>query len=143
MSQRSFYSYFKENMETMGLPAPDSLFGKLATATATISAIVAAVEKFGRAVTLTELIGAGILSEKLLAVGACSAAFYAGACLGSLAVATVRTLSGGLSIADMFSCATAHSIPTPSWLWDTIATNPVLRGKGGHGIGRYPSRAVV
>jgi hypothetical protein len=69
MSQRSFYSYFKENMETMGLPAPDSLFGKLATATATISAIVAAVEKFGRAVTLTELIGAGILSEKLLAVG--------------------------------------------------------------------------
>jgi hypothetical protein len=52
MRKRTFYSYFKENMETMGLPAPDSLFGKLSTATATTSAIVAAVEKFGTAVTL-------------------------------------------------------------------------------------------
>ena len=139
MIQKTFYGYFKENMESLGLPAPDTLFGTLATATATISAIVASVEKFGTAVTIGELIGAGILSEKLLAIATLSAAYYAGACLGSLAVATGRYFSGGLSIGDLFTCATAHGIVTPKWLSNTIATNPVLLCRcGGYGTGRYP-----
>jgi hypothetical protein len=139
MTQRTFYSYFKENMEAMGLPAPDTLFGKLSLATATTSAIVGAVEKFGTAVTVKELVGAGILSEKLLVIGACSAAFYAGACVGSLAVATGRTLSGGLSIADAFTCASANAIPTPPWLRDTLAINPVLLKRGKGSVGWYPT----
>lgn len=139
MTQKTFYGYFKENMEGLGLPAPDTLFGTLATATATISAIVVGIEKFGTAVTIGELIGAGILSEQLLAIAALSAAFYVGACIGSLAVATGRYFSGGLSIADLFACATAHGIATPKWLGSTIATNPVLLDRcGGDGTGRYP-----
>lgn len=58
-------------------------------------------------------------------------------------MATRRKLSGGLSIADVFARSTAYSIPTPSWLRDEIAINPVLRGRGGRGIGRCPATAVA
>jgi hypothetical protein len=139
MADKTFYGYFKENMKGLGLPAPETLFGTLTTATATTAAIVAAVEKFGTAVTVGELIGAGSLSEVLIEIAALSAAFYVGACIGSLAVATGRYFFGGLSIGNLFVCATAHGIETPRWLGDTISTNPVLLGRGGYGTGRYPT----
>ncbi|MGD9364524.1 MAG: hypothetical protein PVH87_02430 [Desulfobacteraceae bacterium] len=66
---KSFYKYFKENMESLGLPAPESLFGNVTSATATSATIVAAVEKFGAEVSIGELIGAGTLSEVLLVTG--------------------------------------------------------------------------
>lgn len=44
----SFYSYFKENMEALGLPAPESLYGTAATALATLSTLNTLFEKFGR-----------------------------------------------------------------------------------------------
>ena len=139
MADKTFYDYFKENMEALGLPCPKTLFGTLTSATATTGAIVAVVEKFGTSVTIGELIGAGVLSEALLVVGGVSAAFYAGACVGSLAVATGQTLADGLSIADLFACATKHEIDTPMWLHDTLSTNPVLLNRsGGIGAGRYP-----
>lgn len=97
---KGFGDYFEDCMDTMGLPAPTSLFGSVTTATATISAIVAAVEKFGTAVTIGELIGAGLLSEALLAAGAVTASFYAGACVGCLSTATGQSLSGGMSLGD-------------------------------------------
>lgn len=55
----NFYVYFKENMESLGLPAPETLFGTLQTAVANASVILTQIDKFGRAVTLGELIGAG------------------------------------------------------------------------------------
>lgn len=123
---KSFYTYFKENMQSLGLPAPESLFNNVATATATTAAIAAAVENFGANVTIGELIGAGTLSEGLLVVGACTAAFYVGACIGSLAVATGRYFSGGLSIGDLFSCAKSHGIKTSYWLQKTYMRYPEL-----------------
>jgi len=92
-NDKTFYSYFKENMEAIGLQAPESLFGSVTTAIASTTAIVAVTETVGAKVTISELIGAGTLFEGLIVVGACTAAFYAGACLGSLAVASVRSYS--------------------------------------------------
>jgi hypothetical protein len=80
----SFYEYFKENMEGMGLPAPESLFGSVTSAVATASTLLGQIDKFGERVTITELLRAGTKLEQLAMIGACSAAFYVGAVIGRL-----------------------------------------------------------
>jgi hypothetical protein len=124
----SFYQYFKENMDSMGLPVPETLFGTLSTATSTINSIVAVVTKFGTRVTVGELVGAGALSEGLIVVGGVTAAFYVGACIGSLAVATGRSLSGGYELWQLFTAS--NSTPAP-WLRDYLMRTPALRGNSG------------
>ncbi len=126
--ERSFYSYYKQNMEQLGLPAPDTYFGTYERAIATTVLIVAAIEKFGTGVTIGELVGATVLSEKLLIIGALGAVAYVGACLGSLAVATGRYTTGGYSISDLFACADEAGIPTPIWLRDHLGSHPDHRG---------------
>lgn len=97
-----FYEYFKENMEALGLPVPpESLFGTQTLAVSTISTIVAYIDKFGTKVTVAEIAGAGTKLEWLATLGTLGAAYYAGAAIGSLAVATGRTLSGGTSLGDV------------------------------------------
>jgi hypothetical protein len=97
-----FYRYFKENMEALGLIAPpESLYGSQALAISTISTILATIDKFGTKVTVRELAGAGTRLEALAVLGALGASYYAGAVIGSLAVATGRTISGGTSIGDV------------------------------------------
>lgn len=110
-----FQGYFKENMEALGLPAPDSLFGSVQSAVTTVTVLLASIDKFGQRATIAELIGAGTRLEKLGMIGTLSAAFYAGACIGSLAVATGRSLSGGTSVADVLLYARVHHLHRP-WL---------------------------
>jgi len=98
----NFYKYFKENMEALGLtPPPESLFGTQQLALSTISAILTYIDKFGTKATVLEMAGAGTRLEQLATVGALGAAYYAGAAIGSLAVATGRTISGGTSLGDV------------------------------------------
>ncbi|WP_342653563.1 hypothetical protein [Pseudomonas sp. F3-2] len=101
----SFYEYFKENMEGMGLPAPESLFGSVTSAVATASTLLGQIEKFGERVTISELLRAGTKLEQLAMIGACSAAFYAGAVIGSIAVATGRALGNGTTLRDVLFTA--------------------------------------
>lgn len=96
-----FYKYYRENMSDLGLVAPESLFGTQQAAVSTIAAIVAFIDKFGPRVTVLEMAGAGTKLELLTALGAVGAAYYAGAAIGSLAVATGRTISGGTSLGDV------------------------------------------
>jgi hypothetical protein len=110
-----FHRYFKENMEALGLPAPDSLFGTLQSSLTTVTVLLASIDKFGKRATVAELIGAGTRLEKLGMIGTLSAAFYAGACIGSLAVATGRSLSGGATVADVLLYARIHHLHRP-WL---------------------------
>lgn len=100
-NEQGFGTYFKDCMESMGLPAPSSIFGTLSLAIANITAIHAAVITFGVAVTIGELIGAGVLSEKLLALTAFTASFYVGAAVGCLATATGQSFSGGYGLNDV------------------------------------------
>ncbi len=139
---KDFFDYFNENMEAMHLPAPRGFFGTLTKASASIGAMAAYVQKFGTEATVKEMVktlegavrGAGggavgvatATSEVALIVAGCSAAFYVGACIGSLAVATGKTFSGGLSISDCFATANEYQIPTGSWLEKTLHGNPVI-----------------
>ena len=68
---------------------------------------------------MRELIVAGTGLEQLAAMNALSAAYYAGAVVGSLAVATGRTLSGGTSLPDVLLYSRMNHISTP-WLPATL-----------------------
>lgn len=118
MSQ--FYAYFKENMAGLGLPAPASLFGSIQSTVTTATAILAFIDKYGTKVTVREMIGAGSRLEGLGTVGACAAAFYVGAVIGSLAVATGRCLGKGTSLSDVLVTASRWGFSRP-WL------SPILR----------------
>lgn len=96
-----FYKYFKENMEALNLPAPDSLYGSISTAHASITSVLVYTDKYGPRVTVLEMIGAGTNLERLATVGAVQGAYYIGAAIGSLPVATGRTLAGGTSLSDV------------------------------------------
>lgn len=118
-----FYRYFKENMDALGLPAPESLYGNLQVAVTNASALVKYAEQFGPRVTVVEMAKLGTKFEQLLTIGACSASYYVGAVIGSIAVATGRSLSGGTSIADVLLSAQRHGLQPP-WLHNVLACYP-------------------
>lgn len=118
-----FYKYFKENMESMGLPAPETLFGSLTSAVATATTILSQIDKFGKNVTIREIIGAGSRLEQLAIVGACSAAFYVRAVIGSIAVATGRTLGNGTTISEVLFSARRHGLDR-NWLYGCMQMYP-------------------
>jgi hypothetical protein len=119
MGMSQFYKYFKENTEALHLSAPNELFSTQDKAIGAAYTITKAIDLFGPKVTVRELIGAGILSEKLGIVVSISAAYYLGAVIGSIAVAIGRTLSGGVTIADVLYVANEHNLNRP-WLQDAI-----------------------
>ncbi|WP_080402947.1 hypothetical protein [Burkholderia ubonensis] len=92
---RDFFHVFKGNMEALGLDVPTSWFGAQGTILANISALVAATEKLGKTATVAELVGATLLSEKLLVAGALYASYYTGAAIGSAMVASAERLTCG------------------------------------------------
>jgi hypothetical protein len=113
-------------MESLGLTAPPaSLYGTQALAISTISAILAYLDKFGTKVTVIELAGAGTKLERLTVIGTLGAAYYAGAAIGSLAVATGRTMSGGTSIADVLFEASKQGW-NRTWLTSLFHRRPGL-----------------
>jgi hypothetical protein len=138
----NFYKYFKENMDSLSLPAPETLFGSLQAAVANATVILSQIDKFGKSVTISELIGAGTKLERLATIGACSAAFYVGAVIGSIAIATGRSLSGGASIADVFFAASRHNLNRP-WLFATLQLYPGLYDKKTVARSLYHYRAVI
>ena len=118
-----FYKYFKQNMDALHLPAPENLYGSVATAQASISGMLAYVDKFGPNVTVLEMIGAGTNLERLATVGAVQGAYYIGAAIGSLAVATGRTLGGGTSLSDVLFEASRWNWKR-DWLLPLLHRNP-------------------
>jgi len=120
-----FYTYFKENMDALGLPAPESLYGNVQLALGSASTLIALLERFGKKVTVMEMIGAGIRGEKLAVIGAMSASFYVGAVIGSIAAATGRSLASGTSIADVLLNAQMNHLHRP-WLPGLLVRHPEI-----------------
>ncbi|MFC0170681.1 hypothetical protein ACFFKC_21660 [Pseudoduganella danionis] len=137
----TFYYYFRENMQALGLPAPDSLFGNLQLALGTAATLVNHIEKFGKRVTVRELIVAGLRSEKLAVVASLSAAYYTGAVIGSIAIASGRTISGGRSMADVLWDARQNGLHRP-WLHEIMRRHPIIYDKTVTGRGSVGSRMI-
>jgi hypothetical protein len=113
MADSDFYKAFKANMDVMGLPAPASLFGTLSVAIASTGAIAGCIAKLGTTATFSEVLltlplvsggaaAAAGVAEVAAMLGALSAAFYLGACIGSLIAAAIDvygpTIIGTLSV---------------------------------------------
>jgi hypothetical protein len=138
----AFKDCFKQNLGALGLPAPDSLFGDVTTAVATISTIAKAVATYGNKVTIADIAGASVLEgavaaglgEILGAVGAVVASFYLGACIGSLIACTIdwAFFSGGqqqaLAIPDVQNVLAYNNIYLPDGMQDLLWNNPEMRG---------------
>lgn len=98
-----FKKYFNENMQELGLPVPSSLFDTYTTAVSTAAALAGALSSLGKGATMAELIGATVGLEKLTVAASIGAAAYTGAAIGSIAVASGRSLGCGSRISDLFS----------------------------------------
>jgi hypothetical protein len=123
-----FYRYFKENMDELGLPAPESLFGSMQVALSNATVFVTQLDKFGRRVTVGELVGDGMRLERLGVAGALSASYYVGAVIGSIAVAAGRSLSGGISLGDVLLLARKNGL-SRSWLVEDLRRWPGIYDK--------------
>ncbi|WP_343729381.1 hypothetical protein [Duganella sp.] len=118
-----FYKYFKDNMDGLGLDCPESLFATKGTAVNTAVTILSAIQQHGTKVTVAELIGAGTGLEKLIYLGALRASFYVGAVIGSIAVATGRSLAGGISLSDVLIAARSNNLHR-AWLPGVLMHGP-------------------
>lgn len=137
---KTFFENFKENMDAMGAPCPQSLYGTAAVATATAKTLIDLVAKFGTRVTLLEIIQAGGLAKEagafasatgaaeLATVGAgLIASAYAGIVIGSLIVAVDKTFMGDVggqlttNLADLYYQASqVLGGSMPKWLEDLL-----------------------
>ena len=110
-----FKKYFNENMKALGAPVPTTLFDSYQTAVGTATLLVGALSTLGKGATMAELVGATVGLEKLLVAGAFGAAAYTGMVIGSIAVASGRSLSCGSRISDMFVFTHQNNLQFKGW----------------------------
>lgn len=137
-----FYKYFKQNMDDLGLAAPESLFGTMQAAISTATVILSQIDKYGPRVTMEILARCGTRLEQLAFLGSCCAAFYVGAVIGSIAVATGRSLAGGTTIVDVLSTATRHDLSRP-WLVTLFHRWPGIYDTGASARNMYRYQVAV
>ena len=109
-NDKTFYIYFKDNMNaTPFIACPETLFGQFSAAVGTISAMANYVKTYGNSATVAEMlltiggsaaaagsggVGAATVTAELgVAIVELGAAYYVGACIGSLFVAAVKSSS--------------------------------------------------
>ena len=110
-----FKKYFSENMQDLGLPVPSTLFDTYQTAVATASTLVGTLATLGKGAMMGELIGATVGLEKLAVAASVGAAAYTGAVIGSIAVASGRSLACGSRISDIFVFTQMHNLNFGGW----------------------------
>ncbi|WP_428960031.1 hypothetical protein ACQR53_01715 [Xanthomonas oryzae] len=112
-NQPSWFAYYKENMEGLGLAAP-GIYGSVSTLIAALGGMVALAEKMGPRVTIIEVAKAGTKTEMFAVLSAVSASIYLGAAVGSAAVASGRTLSCGTSLSDVLAYSSRNGLSSDS-----------------------------
>lgn len=125
MNSISFKHYFKENMDGLGLPVPSSLFDSFNTSIATAAVIGEAVSLQGTHITLGQAIASQSKMASLKIAAGLSASFYVGAIIGSIAVASGRSLGCGARISDALAVARNNGI-YGMWLERELVRHPKL-----------------
>lgn len=120
-----FNKYFTENMDALGAPAPSTLFDRYQTAVATATTLVGTLKTLGKGATIAELIGATTALEKLAVAASFGAAGYTGLVVGSIAVASGRSLGCGTRISDMFVFINQNNLQFEGW-HSFYASNPEI-----------------
>lgn len=137
-----FFKYFKENMQALGMPVPEGMFDTYARATLTAGSILGALQTLGSGATAAELFGATLAAEKVLVLASIGAAAYAGAVVGSLAVATGRALGCGSQISDLFVFLRNNDLEFDNWAL-FFRQNPEILDQNHHKRRSFAVRARV
>lgn len=114
-----FYTFeynVDSNLEAMGLPLPKTIIGSLGSVTGALAAIETALSTKAADVPLS-VVSAGRTSKQLAGLGA---AFWAGAVLGSVLMASKRATSCSR---DELKAA-FRSMGFPSWAADDALSHP-------------------
>ncbi|CAE6802871.1 hypothetical protein R75461_05272 [Paraburkholderia nemoris] len=121
-----FGKAFTANMNALGLPAPSSLFGSIQAAASNVATMLGALKTLGPGATVAELIGATTALEVLSVVGALSASFYVGACIGSLVVAANAAMkcTSGTAAATARATAARVGLVIPDTMLAFIQRHP-------------------
>lgn len=114
-SSGDFAKYFHENMEGLNLPVPSTLFDNVNAAIANAALILETLNSLGKGATIGEVINATTGLEKLKIAASLGAAFYIGAVIGSIAVASGRSLGCGYSISDMVVFLRQNKLEFDGW----------------------------
>ncbi len=110
-----FKKYFTENMNALGAPVPTGLFDSYQKAIGTAATLVGTLHLLGKGATVGELIGATVGLEKLAVATAFGATFYVGVVIGSIAVASGRSLGCGNRMSDMFVFTRQNNLQFKGW----------------------------
>ncbi len=110
-----FKKYFNENMKELGLPIPSTLFDNLSVAIANAGLILEALNTLGKGATIGEIIKATTGLEKLKVAASLGAAYYIGAVIGSISVASGRSLGCGYRISDMITFLKHNNLEFKGW----------------------------
>ena len=130
-----FAHYYEKNMNALGLPAPTSFYTSVVVATATAKGMAEAIAMYGRNATLGQIafrVTAGYaVAPIVVRAGAfilsLGAAYYAGACIGSIAVAVIKAngCSGKVSVAQVMGWARENGI-YDNWIESELISNPEI-----------------
>ena len=142
ISTTEFAKHFNANMKALGLPVPTTLFDSAAAAISNAGVMIEALKTLGRGASVAELIKATTGLEKLKVAGALLASFYVGAVVGSIAVASTKTLSCGLSLSDFFTFQNKHGLKYPNGHQFYASNREILAPKVEKKTG-YLGKAIV
>lgn len=141
-SSGDFKKYFTQNMKSLGLPVPTSLFDTYQAAIATATTLLGTLATLGKGATMAEIIGATVGLEKLAIAASIGASAYVGAVIGSIAVASGRSISCGTSISDFFTFVRRNNLNFKG-ASTFYASNPQILNKKIAATGDFGVRAKV
>ncbi len=114
-NQGDFKKYFTENMNAMNLPVASTLFDNFNAAIVNAGLILDTLNTLGKGATMAEIIKATTGLEKLKVAASLGAAYYVGAVIGSIAVASGRSLGCGYRVSDMFVFLEQANLKFDNW----------------------------
>ena len=123
-----FVKYWEENMNALDLWVPSTSYEAAGGITGSIG-LVASVVETNASISVIEAFTRAKISVVATRLGALYASYWTGAAIGSIAVATGRSMSCGASIADALWIARDQFKIYGSWLEAEFIKHPELLRK--------------
>lgn len=113
VDNRNFVKIFRGNMRSLGLTPPISMFNGFQQSLTHAMVMASALDSLGRNATMGEIIGATSGLEKLKTVSGLYGAFYVGAVIGSLVVASAHSGACSAKRADLLAFVQRNNLRFP------------------------------
>jgi hypothetical protein len=138
----TWFGYWRENMQALGIPVPDTMFPNYALLIGAIKELNKAIVKYGARLTVADLAGAGLAAEVIDYLLEIGLAAFVGAAIGSAAVATQRVLMGGTTLGEVLSWAFSNNVKPAPQVRAVLIKNPEIYTQNHPAQPFYSSKAV-